>query len=77
MKSGRLLLSLVAIPTPVVAASNLDAGDYGLLVSLFLGFGSLIISSKLIPGLLQFAALLKREELKKPEQPVPAPTKIA
>ncbi|AJE02452.1 hypothetical protein [Geobacter pickeringii] len=70
-----LLLTLLVLLS--VAAYALDAGipvteEYGLLAGSFLGFASLIVAAKLIPGIIRFAAIIREEEVKSTEETTPA-----
>lgn len=75
-----LLIALLVILS--VAAYALEAAapqteEYGLLAGGFLGFASLIVAIKLVPGIIRFASIIGEEEVRKPAEPVPAVGKSA
>lgn len=55
----RTLTAILALSSPALAASSADSEGNGLLVTLFLGFGALIIVFQLLPGLILFGSMLK------------------
>lgn len=70
-----MLLALLVLLS--VAAYALEAGppvadDYGLLAGSFLGFASLIVAVKLIPGIIRFASIIKEEEVESAKEIAPA-----
>ena len=60
MKLVTAILTTIMLTTaPALASSDMETGETGLLVLLFLGFGALIIACQLIPSLMLFCAMLK------------------
>lgn len=76
MKTASFLLVAVALASPAIAAASEAGEDFGLLVSLFLGFGSLVVSAKLIPGILRFASLINTESSSEPEESASSAPKV-
>lgn len=54
-----ILGTLMAWTTPVLAFSGTETTGACLLVTLFLGFGALIVLGQLIPGLVLFCTMMK------------------
>lgn len=67
-----VILSVAAYALEVAAP---EAEGYGLLAGGFLGFASLIVAIKLIPGIIRFASIIEEEEVRKPQETVPAASK--
>lgn len=55
-----------------VFAAELPAPDeYGLLAGLFLGFASFIVSVKLIPGIIRFASIIRKDHEESGKKVIP------
>jgi len=82
MKVVGLLFALVLIAVLVLLSfaayaageSPLVAEGYGVLTGGFLGFASLIISAKLVPGLIRFASIIKEEAAEGDGETIPVPS---
>ncbi|MBT1075322.1 hypothetical protein [Geobacter grbiciae] len=69
-----VILSVASYALPVAAP---ETGEYGLLAGGLLGFASLIITLKLVPGIIRFASIIEEEEVRRPEETAVAPGKSA
>ncbi|GLI38551.1 hypothetical protein KI811_10125 [Geobacter hydrogenophilus] len=69
-----VILSVASYALPVAAP---EAEEYGFLAGGFLGFASLIVTLKLIPGIIRFASIIEEEEVRQPDKVVAAPGKSA
>ncbi len=61
--------AFMLMATPVLASSGSETGSASLLVTIFLGFGALIVIGQLMPGLILFFSMLKgllEKTVKKP-----------
>jgi len=67
-----VLLAILSVAAHALEAAAPEAEGYGLLAGGFLGFASLIVALKLVPGIIRFAAIIEEEEVRKPEETVPA-----
>ncbi|MRR35327.1 hypothetical protein EG829_11730 [bacterium] len=72
-----VLLVILSVAAYALEAAAPEAEGYGLLAGGFLGFASLIVTLKLIPGIIRFASIIEEEEVRKPAETVPAPGKSA
>ena len=72
-----VLLVILSVAAYALEAAAPDAEGYGFLAGGFLGFASLIVTLKLVPGIIRFASIIEEEEVRKPEDAVPAPGKSA
>ncbi|CAG0957248.1 hypothetical protein [Geobacter sp.] len=70
-----VLLVILSVAAYALEAAAPEAGGYGLLAGGFLGFASLIVTLKLVPGIIRFASIIGEKEDHKPEEAVPAPLK--
>ena len=68
-----VLLVLLSVASHALDATTPVADDYGLLAGSFLGFASLIVAAKLIPGMIRFAAIIGEVEAEPAEEASPAP----
>lgn len=68
-----VLLVLLSVAAYALEAAVPEAEGYGILAGSFLGFASCIVAVKLIPGIIRFASIIKEEEVKGSEEPVPLP----
>lgn len=59
MKTTLATIIALIISSTAFAASGAQAEDSGLLVTLFLGVGALIIAFQLLPGLTLFGSMMK------------------
>lgn len=60
MKSAlKITTALALITSSAFAASGASSDENGLLVTLFLAFGAIIIIFQLVPGMLLFGSMLK------------------
>lgn len=60
MKTLTNIIAMLLIAcSSAIAASGAESEGNGLLVTLFLGFGALIIAFQLVPGLILFGSMLK------------------
>lgn len=60
MKTLTNIISMLLIAcSSAIAASGAGTEGNGLLVTLFLGFGALIIAFQLVPGMVLFGSMLK------------------
>jgi hypothetical protein len=55
----KVLTAVAVWATPALASNEAETMGGGLLTSLFLGFGALIVLLQLIPSLLLFVSMLK------------------
>jgi hypothetical protein len=53
------VVTAIMVETPLLASGGQETMGPGLLVLLFLGFGSFIVICQLVPGLVLFYAMLK------------------
>ena len=51
--------ALIATVTPALASGGPETAGTGLLVSLFIAFGILIVLCQLVPGAILFASIIK------------------
>ncbi|RNC69189.1 MAG: hypothetical protein ED859_08200 [Desulfuromonadales bacterium] len=58
------ILVLLSVAAYAVEAAAPAAGEYGILAGAFLGFASLIVTVKLIAGIIRFASIIKDEGVK-------------
>ena len=72
-----VLLVILSVAAYALEAAAPEAEGYGLIAGGFLGFASLIVTLKLIPGIIRFASIIEEEEVRKPAEPVPAVGKSA
>jgi len=70
-----VLLVILSVAAYALEVAAPETGEYGLLAGGFLGFASLIVALKLVPGIIRFASIIEEEEVRKPEEPVPVPGK--
>jgi len=70
-----VLLVILSVAAYALEAATPEAEGYGLLAGGFLGFASLIVTLKLVPGIIRFASIIAEEEGRKPEEAVPVPLK--
>ncbi|WP_298433368.1 hypothetical protein [Geobacter sp.] len=68
-----ILLVLLSVASHALDTAISVADDYGLLAGSFLGFASLIVAAKLIPGMIRFAAIIGEEEAEPIKEASPAP----
>jgi|GEM_PF-2337651 len=67
-----VLLVILSVAAYALEAAAPEAEGYGLLAGGFLGFASLIVAIKLVPGIIRFASIIEEEEVRKPEEAIPA-----
>ncbi len=70
-----VLLVILSVAAYALEAATPEPEGYGLLAGGFLGFASLIVTLKLVPGIIRFASIIAEEEGRKPEEAVPVPLK--
>ena len=51
--------TLIATVTPALASGGPETAGTGLLVSLFIAFGLLVVLCQLVPGVVLFASIIK------------------
>ena len=72
-----VLLIILSVASYALPGAAPEAEEYGFLAGGLLGFASLIVTLKLIPGIIRFASIIEEEEVRKPEETLPAARKSA
>ena len=72
-----VLLVVLSAAAYALAAGAPETEEYGFLAGGFLGFASLIVTLKLIPGIIRFASIIEEEEVRPSHKPIPDAGKSA